>query len=66
MLPFSKKIFTPPRFEAYVIDEGEDFEVQMFQDGCQIGSALFPDDGTGAAFVLAKQLADNWIAQVAH
>lgn len=62
MLPFSKKKFSPPRFEAFIEDEGDGFQVSLIEGGVQVGGAVFPDDGSGAAFDLAKMLADDWIA----
>lgn len=61
MLPFAKKKFCPPEFEAFIDDEGDGFQVRLLQNGVQVGGALFPDDGTGTAFDLAKTVADDWV-----
>jgi hypothetical protein len=61
MFDLRKKKFVPPEFEAFVEDEGDGWQVSLIAHGVQVGGAVFPDDGTGAAFDLAKQVADDWI-----
>lgn len=41
-------------------DEGDAFQVSLMEGGVQVGGALFPDDGTGAAFLLAQEVAMSW------
>ena len=43
-----------------VEDEGDEYDVALFEDGHQVGSALFPDDGHGAAFALALAIGQAW------
>jgi hypothetical protein len=44
-----------------IADDGESFELAMFEDGVQVGGGLFPDlDGSGAAFDLAYQLGETF------
>ena len=61
MLPFAKKKFAPPAYEAFITDDGDGFQVSMWFRGVQVGGANFPDDGHGEAFDLAKQVAEDWV-----
>lgn len=61
MLPFAKKKFSPPQYEAFIEDEGDEFQVRLMFGGVQVGGAVFPDDGHGEAFELAKVIADDWV-----
>lgn len=46
---------------TYVIqDDGDEVQLQLLVMGAQVGGALFPDDGTGAAFELAFHLGESW------
>lgn len=60
MIDIRKKQFNPPKFEAFVEDDGDSFQVALFQEGVQVGNAMFPDDGDGSAFQAAQALADTW------
>lgn len=41
-------------------DDGDGFQVALYQDGIQLGGAFFPDDGTGEAFQDALEVAQAW------
>ena len=45
-------------------DDGESFQVYLFDGVSQVGGACFPDDGTGAAFDLAVQIGRSFGAPV--
>lgn len=48
--------------EFVVTDEGDEFQLELLQDGIQVGGAVFPDDGTGAAFDMARGVGASWAA----
>lgn len=56
-----KKKFNPPERECYIEDEGDEFQVLLFENGVQVGGCMLPDDGSGAAFELADQLRTDWL-----
>lgn len=37
-------------------DDGDSFQVYLFEGVVQVGGCCFPDDGTGAAFDLANEV----------
>ena len=43
-------------------DDGDAYQVQLLQDGIQMGGAYFPDDGTGEAFQDAMELGESWVS----
>jgi len=54
--------FNPPKREAFIEDEGDSFQVALFEDGEQVGGCHLPDDGHGGAFELAQQIASDWLS----
>lgn len=55
------RLFEEVVMRDYVIsDEGDEFNVQLLENGQQVGGALFPDDGTGRAFDRALEMAQSW------
>lgn len=50
--------------KTYLInDEGDEYELALFQDGVQVGGGVFPFSiGEDAAFELAKNLGDSFIS----
>lgn len=38
-------------------DDGDAFDVAMFDDGIQVAGAIVPDDGAGTGFDLAQEIA---------
>lgn len=40
--------------------DGDAIQLALWQDGEQVGGALFPDDGTGEAFGLALEVGELW------
>lgn len=43
-------------------DDGDAIQVQLLEDGVQVGGAYFPDTGDGEAFLDALELAQSWEA----
>jgi len=56
-----KKQFTPPKREAFIEDDGDAFQVMLFEDGLQLGACYLPDDGDGETFELAQQIVSDWL-----
>lgn len=56
-----KKQFTPPKREAFIEDEGDAFQVLLFEEGRQLGACYLPDDGDGDSLDLAKQIVSDWL-----
>lgn len=46
-----------------ITDEGDEVQLQLFENQEQIGGAVFPQDGPGAAFCLAQEVAMAWVAE---
>ena len=44
-------------------DEGDEIHLAMFEDDFQVGSGLFPDDGTGKAFELAYEIGEEFVGE---
>ena len=61
MFNLNKKRWTPPVREAFVEDDGDSFQVLLYEDGAQVGGCYLPDDGTGEAFCLAQSIASDWL-----
>lgn len=53
--------FNPPKREAFIEDEGDSFQVSLYEDGKQVGGCHLPDDGHGGAFELAQQIKSDWL-----
>lgn len=45
-------------------DDGEEVQLALFVDGVQVGGAMFPDDGSGAARARAEALGAAWWGSV--
>lgn len=46
---------------SYLIeDEGDEFHLALLADGAQVGGAIFPDDGSGAGFELAREVGESF------
>lgn len=45
-----------------ITKEGDEVQLQLFENQEQIGGAVFPEDGGGAAFYLAQEVAMAWVA----
>lgn len=43
-----------------ISDDGDAIQLALWQDEQQVGGALFPDDGSGAAFGLALEVGEMW------
>lgn len=56
-----KKQWNPPAREAYIEDEGDAFQVLLFEGSVQVGGCYLPDGGSGDGFDLAKQIASDWM-----
>lgn len=41
-------------------DDGDEFQVLMYQDGVQVAGAIVPDDGAGGGFDLAQEIARSF------
>lgn len=39
-----------------ISDDGDSFQLSLFDGGVQVAGAYFPDDGTGYAFELAQSI----------
>lgn len=61
MINLHKKRWNPPQREAFIEDEGDAFQVMLMDDGRQVGGCFLPDDGSGEAFELARQIAQDWL-----
>lgn len=48
--------------EYRIDDEGDEVLIALMEDGLQVGGAMFPDDGTGSSFDLARQVGEDWIS----
>lgn len=42
-------------------DEGDEVQVQLFEDGEQMGGAVFPDTDDGDSWELAVEVGESWI-----
>lgn len=46
---------------AYSIEDGgNEIQVALFEDGQQVGGALFPDNEDGDGFLMAMDLGESW------
>lgn len=46
-----------------ITDEGDEYQLSLFQDGLQVGGGLFPlAIGEDAAFDLAKSLGESFVS----
>lgn len=61
MFNLRKRQWLPPAREAFIEDEGDAFQVMLFEGGDQIGCCFIPDDGTGSGFDLAQSIASDWL-----
>lgn len=57
-----KHKFVPPKREAYIEDEGDAFQVLLFEDGRQCGACYLPDEGDGSSFEFATQVCNDWMS----
>lgn len=46
-------------------DDGDEVQLALFENGVQVGGAMFPDDGDGLALGLALDLASMWSPKAA-
>jgi hypothetical protein len=48
-----------------ITDEGDEVQLQLFEDEIQMGGAVFPDMQDGDNWDMALELAESWIGNVA-
>ena len=41
-------------------DDGDEVHLSLFQGEMQVGGALFPEDGDGAAKQMAEEIGKSW------
>lgn len=60
MFELGKKQFNPPEWEAFIEDEGDGWQVALFQYGRQVAGVCVPDPGDGSSFEYAQRIANEW------
>ena len=50
-----------PVRDISIDDEGDAFQLAMFENGLQVGGAYFPDTGDGSAHSVAVEVGESWL-----